>query len=68
MRNTADWRLGNAIAFWSVVWILQILNGRKCRNKLYELWWELTYLWHRVKPNLTVRSVPEADVANIEVY
>ncbi|TXU23340.1 hypothetical protein D4N09_28810, partial [Escherichia coli] len=46
-------------AFWSVVWILQILNGRKCRKKLYELWCELTYLWHRVKPNLTVRSVPK---------
>lgn len=48
----------NATVFWSVVWILQILNGRKYRNKLYELWCELTYLWHRVKPNLTVRSVP----------
>ena len=53
--------LGNATAFWSVVWSLHILNGRKCRNKLFEFWWELTYLWHRVKPNLTVRSVPKVD-------
>ncbi len=60
--TVADWKHGNATAFWSVVWILQILNGRKCRNKLYELWCELTYLWHRVKPNLTVSSVPKADV------
>ncbi|BBP19497.1 hypothetical protein VEE71_00220 [Escherichia coli] len=61
MRSAADWKHGNATAFWSVVWILQILNGRKCRNKLYEL----TYLWHRVNPNLTVRSVPAAEVYNM---
>ncbi|CSS55791.1 Uncharacterised protein [Shigella sonnei] len=54
--------------FWSVVWILQILNGRKCRNKLYELWCELTYLWHRVKPNLRVRSVPEVDAQGGRVF
>ncbi|BDS42577.1 hypothetical protein MY017_42160 [Escherichia coli] len=67
MRNAADWKHGNATAFWSVVWILQIPNGRKCRNKLYDLWCELTYLWHRVKPNLTVRYVPEADVAGRQI-
>ncbi len=38
------------------------LDGQKCRNKLYELWWEPTYLWHRVKPESTVRSVPKADI------
>nr|DAU21844.1 MAG TPA: hypothetical protein [Caudoviricetes sp.] len=29
---------------------------------MYELWCELTYLWHRVKPNLAVRSVPLPDI------
>ncbi|GAB0519515.1 hypothetical protein LL01C2_16030 [Escherichia coli] len=59
---------GSVTAFWSVVWILQILNGRKCRNKLYELWCELTYLWHRVKPNLTGRSVSGVDFSKALFY
>ncbi|GAB1008292.1 hypothetical protein KU15F67_05140 [Escherichia coli] len=63
MRSVADWKHGNATVFWSVEWSLQILNGRKCRNKLYEL----TYLWHRVKPNLTVRSVLGADITDIKM-
>ncbi|URC09833.1 ubiquitin-conjugating enzyme H [Escherichia phage vB_EcoM-720R8] len=35
---------------------------------MYELWWELTYLWHRVKPNLTVRSVLGADIVAIYLH
>ncbi|KUV49134.1 hypothetical protein AWE89_23925 [Escherichia coli] len=35
---------------------------------MYDLWSEQTYLWHRVKPNLTVHSVPEADVICIVLY
>ncbi len=66
--TVADWMHGSVTAFWSVVWILQILNGRKCRNKLYDLWSEQTYLWHRVKPNLTGRSVSGVDFSKALFY
>lgn len=34
---------------------------KRFEDRLYEL----TYLWHRVNPNLTVRSVPAAEVYNM---
>ncbi|MGX7616516.1 hypothetical protein ACWNMU_19310, partial [Escherichia fergusonii] len=32
------------------------------------MWCEITHLWHRVKTNLTVRSVPGAAIAKPILY
>ncbi|GAB7759421.1 hypothetical protein OkiPb00196_43170 [Escherichia coli] len=37
---------------------------RELLSNTYSFRCELTHLWHRAKPNKTVYSVPEVDVAN----